>query len=126
MVKQATSDRRQTIRAKHILSIKYRLAQTSRKIVDKSWHLSLTDNMSAGGLAFVSEQEFKKDEILQVEVVMSGILDIFKGYGKVVYASKKPTGVYHLIGLRLMEKIDSPAVRLARQGKIGKRSSTRI
>jgi len=104
MVKQTTKDRRFWIRAKRVLSIQYRLVQSRRKSYDHSWHLSTTQDMSYGGLSFYSDLEFRKNEILELHVVMSGILDIFNGFGKVTRVEQKKTGSYFLIGVKFNEE----------------------
>ncbi len=102
MTKIQVLDRRGSIRAKRILSIEYRLIKSQRKNADKSWRLSTTDNMSVGGLAFYTECEYRAGDLLQIRVVMSGVLDIFNGYGKVVRVDRKRTGSYFLIGLKFL------------------------
>lgn len=104
MVRQMTQERRFWVRAKRVLSIQYRLVKTRRKNVDIAWHLSTTQDMSYGGLSFYTEQEYKKGEVLELHVVMSGILDIFNGFGKVVRAQRKATGRYFLTAVQFVER----------------------
>jgi hypothetical protein len=104
MMKQSIEERRFWVRAKRVLSIQYRLTKTRRKNADKAWHLSTTQDMSFGGLSFYTDQEFKKDEILELHVVMSGILDIFNGTGKVVRVERKETGSYFLTAVKFVEQ----------------------
>ncbi len=97
-------ERRQSSRAKRILSIQYRLAKgQSSKDRDVRWHLSTTHDMSAMGLSFLSDVPYQIDDVLELQVVMSGILDIFKGHARVMRIEKKETGVYFLIGLEFVE-----------------------
>jgi c-di-GMP-binding flagellar brake protein YcgR len=105
MVKQSGEERRFWVRAKRVLSIEYKLAKTRRKTVDNRWHLSTTEDMSYGGLSFYTEQELKKDEILEMRVVMSGILDIFDGFGRIVRVEKKASAGYYLIGVKFVERV---------------------
>lgn len=104
MVKQMTQERRFWVRAKRVLSIQYRLVKSRRKNLDTSWHLSMTEDMSYGGLSFYTDQEYKKGEVLELHVVMSGILDIFNGFGKVVRAQRKATGSYFLTAVEFVER----------------------
>ncbi len=103
MVKQSTNEKRHAIRAKRILSIQYRVVKTKVKNADKRWHLSTTHDMSFLGLAFFSDVPLHVDDVLELNVVMSGILDIFKGYGKVVRVEKKVTGAFFLVAIRFVE-----------------------
>ena len=104
MVKTAAEDRRIYIRAKRVLSIQFRLFKSKIKNLDRTWHLSTTYDMSVGGIAFYTDKEFRKGDILEVEVVMSGVLNIFKGFGKVVRVERKKGAAYFLIALKLINK----------------------
>ena len=105
-------DRRIAIRAKRILSIQYRLHKSQIKNADRSWHLSTTHDMSALGLSFLSEAPFFVDDILEMQVIMSGVLDIFKGYGQVVRIERKETGVFYFIAVRFID-LKSPTRKKA-------------
>ncbi|MBU0468519.1 MAG: PilZ domain-containing protein [Candidatus Omnitrophica bacterium] len=98
-------ERRYCPRAKRIMSIEYRLVTTKRASADKNWHLSITQDMSCNGLTFYSEQELKKDEILDVNVIMSGILEIYKGQCKVVRVERKNTGANFLTAITFEKKV---------------------
>ena len=100
-IQKSGQERRYCPRAKRIMSIEYRLVSTKRKSADKNWHLSITQDMSCNGLTFYAEQEFKKDELLEVQVIMSGILEIYKGKCRVVRAEKKNTGANYRPSLML-------------------------
>ena len=108
MVKAHTSERRQWIRAKRVLSIEFRLIKTKRKDRDYSWHLSTTRDMSVGGVGFYSDIEYKVGDILEIHMVMSGILDIFRGIGKVVRVERKKTSAHYLIAVKLLDKELNP------------------
>ena len=104
MVKQSSvEERRQAIRAKRILSIQYRLAKSKIKDSDKSWHLSTTYDMSVLGLSFLSEVAYYVDDTLELHVVMSGVLDIFKGIGKVTRVERKESAAFYLIAVKFIE-----------------------
>jgi c-di-GMP-binding flagellar brake protein YcgR len=104
MVKQSSvEERRQAIRAKRILSIQFRLAKSKFKESDKSWHLSTTYDMSVLGLSFLSEVSFGVEDTLELHVVMSGVLDIFKGYGKVVRVERKESAAFYLVAVKFIE-----------------------
>ena len=104
MTKQTTQERRYWVRAKRVLSIQYRLVKSRRKNAEKAWYLSTTQDMSFGGLSFYTEQEFRKEEVLELHVVMSGILDIFNGLGKVVRVERKATGSHFLTAVKFVEQ----------------------
>ena len=105
MAKKSFQERRSAIRTKRILSIQYRLH--GEKAKNEAWHLSTTHDMSVSGISFLSEVAFNVDDILELQVVMSGVLDIFKGYSKVIRVEKKSTGSYYLIAIKLMEEASS-------------------
>ena len=104
MVKQTQSERRNSVRAKRILSIQYRLFKARKKNAEEPWCLSMTEDMSVGGLSFYTDKEFAVDDTLEMHVVMSGVLDIFNGLGKVVRVERKKTGVYFLVGIKFVDK----------------------
>ena len=103
MVKQSVAERRRWIRAKRILSIQFRLIKPN---LNNAWQLSTTQDMSVGGLSFYTDQEYHPNNILELKVVMSGVLDIFSGYAKVVRAERKRTGVYYLVAVKFVETKD--------------------
>lgn len=104
---KGVAERRSAIRAKRVLSIQFRLLQTSRKGATTEWHLSTTYDMSLGGIAFYTDQEFRTGDILEVEVVMSGILDIYKGLGRVVRVERKRGAAHYLTAIKLVSKKES-------------------
>jgi c-di-GMP-binding flagellar brake protein YcgR len=120
MVKQTAADRRRYLRAKRILSIEYKLVQSNRRDADRLWHLSTTQDMSVTGIAFYTAEEYRVGEVLKVHVVMSGVLDIFEGFGKIVRVEKKKTGAHYLIAVKL---IDNPAKRRRAKSYTHRRSS---
>jgi len=107
MAKDFEKERRQALRAKRILSIQFRLAQSKAKNTDKNWHLSTTHDMSILGISFLSEIPFLIDDIIELQIVMSGVVDIFKGYGQVVRIQKKTRGSYYLVAVKLVKKLPS-------------------
>ena len=89
-------DRRDSIRAARIVTVKHRLVKHKGKKVSKPWQMSLTENMSLSGLLFVSATSYEKKDLIEVEVVMSGLLDLFKGYGEIVRSVLHKSGYYHV------------------------------
>jgi hypothetical protein len=90
-------DRRDSVRAKRIITVRHRLvSHQGRKVADSMWQLAMTENMSLSGLLFVSALAYHPADIIELQVVMSGILDIFNGYGKVVRATRNKGGYYHV------------------------------
>jgi len=79
------AERRQHIRVARSLAMQFRLKKSRLKGVDTAtWHLSMTTDMSAGGIAFESSVPFVVTDILELQVVMSGVIDVVKAEGKVV------------------------------------------
>ena len=118
MVKQSVSEKRQALRAKRILSIQYRLVKTRIRKADKRWHLSTTHDMSFLGLAFFSDIPLHVDDVIELNVVMSGILDIFKGYGKVVRVEKKITGAFFLVAIKFVDYKKPPRKKTSRTASV--------
>ena len=102
MVKPTLDERRQGIRAKRILSIQYRLARTKTQNKDQNWYLSTTQDMSVSGLAFLAERQFSEGDILELKVVMSGVLDIYNGFAKIVRISRNPGAAYYFVGVKFI------------------------
>ncbi|OGW95707.1 MAG: hypothetical protein A2Z81_03330 [Omnitrophica WOR_2 bacterium GWA2_45_18] len=104
VVKQAAGERRQWVRARRVLSIEYSLKESKRKDLQRDSFLSTTQDMSIGGLSFYTDQEYQKGDVLEIRVVMSGVLDIFKGRVKVIRVERKATASYALVGVSLMDR----------------------
>ena len=97
LVQQTNFDeRRDSIRAKRIVSVKHRLARHNDRKASGPRQMSLTEDMSASGLLFVSAMGYEKGDWLEVQVVMSGIVDIFNGFGQVVRSSSHKGGFYYV------------------------------
>lgn len=89
-------ERRESIRAKRIVSVQHRLYKHKGKKVVSPWQVSMTEDMSFTGLLFVSAVAYEVNDIVEVKVVMSGLLDIFKGYAQVVRQIKRKGDFYHI------------------------------
>ena len=85
-------ERRDSIRARRIVTVRHRLAKHKGRSVNGRWQVSVTEDMSLSGLLFVSAIVYEKDDVVEIEVVMSGLLDIFKGYGQVVRIDRQKGG----------------------------------
>ena len=103
MVKAAVQERRVWTRAKRVLSLQFRLINRQNKEYKDQWHLSTTQDMSLGGLAFYTDIEYREDDLLEVHVVMSGVLDIFNGLAKVVRVEKRRSAAYFLVAVQYLD-----------------------
>lgn len=103
MVKQAFIERRNAVRAKRVLSIEYRLVKSRKRLIDKTWGLSTTQDMSIEGLAFYADREFCVSDVLEIRVTMSGVLDIFNGFCRVVRTYQKKNAAFYFIAVKLLE-----------------------
>ena len=101
--KKRTTERRQAVRAKRILSIQYRLVKSRSRGGDTRWYLSTTHDMSSRGLAFLSDIPYKAGDILELNTVMSGVIDVIKGYGRVVRVEEKKRAAVYLIAVKFIE-----------------------
>ena len=95
-------ERRDSIRAKRIITVRHRLVKHNNRKVNTMWQLSTTENMSLSGLLFVSAFAYHIGDIVELQVVMSGVLDIFNGFGKVMRISRNKGGYYH-VGVKYVE-----------------------
>jgi hypothetical protein len=95
-------ERRDSVRANRIITVRNRLVKRHGRKVDSIWQLATTSNMSLSGLLFVSALDYRPGDIVELQVVMSGILDIFNGYGKVV-RSIRNRGGYYQIGVKYVD-----------------------
>ena len=82
-------ERRKYPRAKQVLTIYHRLTRSKVRARHENWHVSLTDDLSLGGVLFASEVPYNVRDILDLKIVMSGALTIYEGSGKVVRVERK-------------------------------------
>ena len=104
MVKQILKERRRYARVRRIMSVQFKLVKSQKRMTDKSWGLSTTEDMSIEGLSFYADREYKPGDILSVHVIMSGVTDVYEGYGRIVrMVCQKSSGCY-LIGVKFIDK----------------------
>src|SRR5271170_6904140 len=89
-------ERRDSVRANRIITVRHRLVRHNNRKVNSMWQLATTENMSLSGLLFVSALAYHPGDVIELQVVMSGVLDIFNGYGKVIRASRNKGGYYQV------------------------------
>jgi len=77
-------ERRRGERVSRVVAIRHRLIKRSGLKAPSAWSLSTTKNMSHSGLLFLSSIPYRKGDILELQVVMSGIIDIYRGQAQVV------------------------------------------
>ncbi len=109
MVKQVLEERRQFVRAKRILSVRHRLHLRKGRQMHEFWYLSTTEDMSVNGLLFTSAMPYQKSDVIELEIVMSGVLDIFRGFGKVVRVLKKESGAFYNVAVQYVDLKGRPA-----------------
>ncbi len=95
-------ERRDSIRAKRIITVRHRLIKHNSRKVDSMWQLATTENMSLSGLLFISALAYHPGDIIELQVVMSGVLDIFNGFGKVIRSTRNKSG-YYQIGVKYVD-----------------------
>ena len=123
MIRRLTTERRKFIRAKRVLSVQHRLFQRNGKKISDSWHLSATQDMCANGLLFGSNVPYQVSDIVELQVVMAGVLDIFNGLGRVVRVDKKSLGAFYLVAVCLES---SPKSKNSGRKKSTRRAATYI
>lgn len=77
-------ERRNGTRVNRVIAIRHRLVKRSGRKSPSEWSLSTTKNMSHSGLLFLSSIPYRKGDVLELQVVMSGIIDVYKGQAQVV------------------------------------------
>lgn len=92
-------ERRDSVRVKRIITVRHRLVEHNGKHADSMWQLSMTENMSLSGLLFVSAIAYHVGDVIELQVVMSGVLDIFNGYAKVMRVARNKGG-YWQVGVK--------------------------
>jgi hypothetical protein len=102
MIKTTFQDRRDSVRVKRIVTVRHRLHKRGSKKYNDIWQLATTEDMSYSGLLFSSVLPYKSGDILELEVVMSGVLYLFKGYGSVVRVGENRKG-YYQIGVKYID-----------------------
>lgn len=87
-------ERRDSIRAKRIITVRHRLVLHNDKSQspDALWQLSTTENMSLSGALFSSANVYTVGDVIELQVVMSGVLEIFNGYAKVMRVVRQKGG----------------------------------
>lgn len=102
MIKPNFHERRDSIRVKRIVTVRHRLHKRDNKKREDIWQLATTQDMSYSGLLFTSALPYKMGDMVELEVVMSGVLSLFNGYGKVVRVSEDQSDFY-LIAVRYVD-----------------------
>jgi len=95
-------ERRDSVRAKRIITVRHRLIKHNNRKGDPIWQLATTKDMSLSGLLFVSALAYHPGDIIELQVVMSGVIDIFNGFGKVVRVSRHKDG-YYQVGVKFVD-----------------------
>ena len=95
-------ERRDSVRAPRIITVRHRLVKHKGRKVESQWQLATTENMSLSGLLFVSAFAYAVGDVVELQVVMSGILDIFNGYGQIMRVLHNRGGHYH-VGVKYVD-----------------------
>ena len=103
MVKLMNDEKREYVRARRILSVRHRLIKRKNKPMHEFWYLSTTEDMSVNGLLFTSAMPYQRGDVIELEIVMSGVLDIFRGHGKVVRVQKKESGAFYSVAVHYID-----------------------
>lgn len=101
--KASTVERRNGIRADRVVAVRHRLVKSGGKSrAPVTWSLSETKNMSVSGLLFLSPMAYKVGDVLELEVVMSGMIDIYNGQAQVVRVAG--SGHSYEVAVKYIEK----------------------
>lgn len=97
-------ERRKGVRIKRALCIRHRLYQSGGvQLAKRPWQLSLTVDMSVSGVLFESPTVYEVDDVIELQVTMSGVLDIVKGFGKVVRVHHNHEAEPYMIAVQYLE-----------------------
>ncbi len=118
MVKPLLKERRLCLRTQRILSIEYRLKRGQLKNADRSWHLSTTHEICLGGVSFYSDYEYHTGDVLEIHVAMSGMINVFRGFGKIVHVQHKQMAASYLVAVQFTADESQPQTRGMRQSRI--------
>jgi hypothetical protein len=94
--KKSVAERRAAVRANRTLTIQHRLFRSHSSKFVTEWLLSTTKNMSVTGLLFFSHVPYKVGDIIELEVTMSGVIEVLKGFAKVVRVIKNAPVSYDI------------------------------
>lgn len=98
------AENRKSIRAERSFDIRHRLSKQNRQRVIEPWIMSKTKDISSSGICFASPVLYQKDDILDIEVMTAGIIEVYKGLAKVVRIQEQ-WGHYYT-ALMFIEKKD--------------------
>jgi hypothetical protein len=99
---KSNEERRDSVRANRIITVRHRLIRHKSRKTESIWQVATTENMSLGGLLFTSALPYKNGDIIELQVVMSAVLDIFNGYGKVLRVIRNKGG-YHQVAVKYVD-----------------------
>jgi hypothetical protein len=95
-------EKRGAVRARRRLAIQHRLIKARSKQVPTVWCLSTTKDMSVTGILFSSNIPYKPGAVIEIEVTMSGVIEIFKSFAKVVRVVKTGPAAFD-VAVKLVE-----------------------
>jgi hypothetical protein len=81
---KSIEERRQGLRADRVIALQHRLVKRGGRKAEAVWSLSTTRNMSYSGLLFMSAQPYKEGDVIELEIVLAGMIDIYNGLAEVV------------------------------------------
>jgi hypothetical protein len=100
---KTAAERRDGERVSRVVAIRHRLIKRVGRKSPSEWGLSTTKDMSHSGLLFLSETPYRKGDILELQVIMSAIIDIFKGKAEVVRVIDV-AGASYDVGVRFLKQ----------------------
>ena len=92
-------ERRRSTRKDRVLNIQFRLKESQGIEKRGHWCLGVTQDMSAHGLSFLTEQTLAPSDIIELQVIFSGVLDIVKAAGRVVRVEERVPDQQYLVGI---------------------------
>jgi len=96
MIKKNFNERRDGVRVRRIVTVRHRLHKRDNKVREDVWQLATTEDMSYSGLLFTSVLPYKANDVVELQVVMSGVLFLFNGFGRVMRVAENKKDSYRI------------------------------
>jgi hypothetical protein len=99
LVSKIVTERRNGERVSRVVAVRHRLIKRLGRKSPTEWSLSTTKNMSHSGFLFLSTIAYRKGDVLELQVVMSGLIDVYRGQAQVVRVTEVGSSLFD-VGVR--------------------------
>lgn len=95
-------EKRKHKRVARVLSVEYYPLKEMQKNMHAIPKVSLTEDMSAGGLTLYCDEGYRIGDMLHIKVTMSGSLDIFNGPAKIIRVVRKKGAAHFFVAVKFI------------------------